>query len=449
MSTTELVAKTPLYKRMGITGWIFVALLLGILVGLTANILLTGDSFIQTTIIKGIFGTVGKGFIRLMQMLVVPLVLCSIVCGAVNMGSGSMIGRVGGLTFVMYILTTVLAVTLALFMGFLIGPGLGIDFSQVAKVEVKQVASVNLSDTFLDMIPKNIFESLTNGSMLQVIFFALVVGVLLGKLNKKAKAVTTFFQQANELMMSMVTFVLYLAPIGVFCLITSTFSTLGFAAILPLIKYLGGMLITLVVQVLGPYLLLLVLVARVNPLRFFQKFLPVMGFAFATSTSNATIPMNIETLERKVGVDPKIASFTIPLGATINMDGTVIMQGMAVVFAAQAFGVDLGLTGYITVVLMATLASVGTAGVPGVGLVTLTMVFQSVGLPIEAISMLMGVDRLGDMARTAVNVTGDAVVTTCVARINKSMDMDVFKSKNGREPVTADTSAIRISSEAQ
>ena len=226
--------------------------------------------------------------------------------------------------------------------------------------------------------------------------------------------------------------VMSLAPIGVFCLISRTFANIGFSAFVPLAKYMIGVLIALAIQCFVVYMALLKVFTGLNPVIFIKNFFPVMAFAFSTATSNATIPMSIDTLSKKMGVSKKISSFTIPLGATINMDGTAIMQGVAVVFAAQAFGIHLSMTDYLTVIGTATLASIGTAGVPSVGLVTLTMVFNSVGLPVEAIGLIMGIDRILDMTRTAVNITGDAVCTTIVANQNKALDREVFNN-SGKE----------------
>ena len=262
--------------------------------------------------------------------------------------------------------------------------------------------------------------------MLQVILFALIVGILLAKMGERAELISNFMAQCNDLMMEMTELIMSFAPIGVFCMLARTFANLGFDAFVPLLKYMGSVMIALAVQCLGVYMLLLLLFTRLNPLRFIRKFFPVMAFAFSTSTSNATIPMNIDTLEEKIGVSRKVSSFTIPLGATINMDGTSIMQGVAVVFAAQAYGIHLGGMGYLTVIATATLASVGTAGIPSVGLVTLSMVFTSVGIPVEAIALIMGIDRILDMMRTAVNITGDAVCTTIVAHQNGDLNKEVF-----------------------
>ena len=200
-------------------------------------------------------------------------------------------------------------------------------------------------------------------------------------------------------------------------------------AFIPLLKYMLGVLGALAIQCFGVYMIMLVLFTRLSPVKFIKKFFPVMAFAFSTATSNATIPLSIDTLAEKMGVSRRISSFTIPLGATINMDGTAIMQGVAVVFAAQAFGIELGVAEYITVIATAALASIGTAGVPGVGLITLSMVFNSVGLPLEGITLIMGIDRILDMTRTAVNITGDAVCTTIVAHQNGELNREIFETE--------------------
>ena len=262
--------------------------------------------------------------------------------------------------------------------------------------------------------------------MLQIIVFALIIGVILAKLGERAETVSNFISQFNDIMMEMTMMVMSLAPIGVFSLIARTFATIGFSAFVPLAKYMIAVLIALAIQCFGVYQILLKVFTGLNPVKFIRKFFPVMAFAFSTATSNATIPLSIDTLYKKMGVSKKISSFTIPLGATINMDGTSIMQGVAVMFAAQAFGIHLTPMDYVTVIGTATLASIGTAGIPSVGLVTLTMVFNSVGLPVEAIGIIMGIDRILDMARTAVNITGDAVCTTIVACQNGAVDKEVF-----------------------
>ncbi len=421
-------------KKMGLTTKIFIGLIGGLILGVILNVAVPNCYFRDTILVDGIFYVVGNGFIRLMKMLVVPLVFCSLVCGASAIGDTKTLGKVGVRTIVFYLCTTALAVTVAITVARIIRPGIGLDMSSIVTSDTLTTAeSTSMVDTILNIIPENPIASLANGTMLQVIVFALIVGVLLAKMGERAELIANFLNQANDLMMEMTNLVMALAPIGVFCMIARTFANLGFNAFLPLLKYMGSVVTGLGFQCFIVYMILLVVFTRLNPLRFLKKFFPVMAFAFSTSTSNATIPMNIETLEEKIGVSRKVSSFTIPLGATINMDGTSIMQGVAVVFAAQAYGIDLGLTGYLTVIATATLASIGTAGIPSVGLVTLSMVFTAVGLPVEGIMLIMGIDRILDMLRTAVNITGDAVCTTIVAYQNKEFDRTIFDSDKGME----------------
>jgi len=423
------MAKTE-KKKIGLTTRIFISLLLGAILGIVLHYCVLPNNAVQNILVDGVFYVVGQGFLRLMQMLVVPLVLCSLVCGASAIGDTKTLGKVGVRTVVFYIITTALAVAVALTVARIINPGMGMDLNTLQTTET-QIATTQTSmvDTLLDIIPKNPIESLATGNMLQIIVFAIIVGIILAKLGDKTQIVHNLFQQGNDIMMEMTMMVMSLAPIGVFCLIARTFSGMGFDAFQPLIKYMFAVMLALVIQCLGVYQILLKLFTGLNPIRFIKKFLPVMGFAFSTATSNATIPLSIDTLERKMGVSRRISSFTIPLGATINMDGTSIMQGVAVVFIAQAYGIVLTPMDYVTVIATATLASIGTAGVPSVGLVTLSMVLTSVGLPIEGIGFIMGIDRILDMSRTAVNITGDAVCTTIVANQNQALDKEVFNKK--------------------
>lgn len=416
-------------KKIGLTGRILIGLLLGAVAGVMFHYVVPAGVVRDTVFIDGIFYVLGQGFLRLMQMLVVPLVFCSLVCGASAMGDTATLGRVGIKTLAFYLTTTALAISLALAVANIINPGTGLDTSSVTTADVTIAEKTSMADTPLNIIPKNPVASLANGEMLPLIFFAVFVGIILAKLGEKVETVSHFFVQFNDVMMNMTTIVMKAAPVGVFCLIARTFSGIGFSAFLPLLKYMLGVLIALAVHCFIIYMLMLKIFTGLNPFIFLRKFFPVMTFAFSTATSNATIPLSIETLRRDMGIDTGISSFTIPLGATINMDGTAIMQGVAVVFAAQAYGVDLGVTGYLTVIATATLASIGTAGVPGVGLITLSMVFTSVGLPVEAIALIMGIDRILDMTRTAVNITGDAVCTTIVAKQNKSIDIDVYNDR--------------------
>ena len=419
--------KSKKTKKIGLTTRIFIALILGALVGVIMHYFVPSGYIKDTVLVNGVFYVVGNGFLRLMQMLVVPLVFCSLVCGSAAIGDTKTLGKVGVKTLAFYLLTTALAVTVALSLANVINPGIGLNMEDIMAADNAAVTTeVSFADTLLNIIPKNPIQGLAEGNMLQIILFALIIGIILAKLGEKTAVVANFFSQFNEIMMEMTMMVMSLAPFGVFCLIAKTFSGIGFDAFIPLLKYMCGVLLALAVQCFVVYMVMLKLFTGLSPIRFIKKFFPVMAFAFSTATSNATIPLSIDTLAEKMGVSRRISSFTIPLGATINMDGTAIMQGVAVVFASQAFGIPLGIREYIMVIATATLASIGTAGVPSEGLITLSMVFNSVGLPIEGITLIMGIDRILDMARTAVNITGDAVCTTVVASQNKELDRDVF-----------------------
>lgn len=415
-------------KKMGLSTQIFIALLLGAVSGVLIHYYMPDSSFKNDILMNGILYVIGNGFIRLMQMLVVPLVFCSLVCGSMAIGDTKTLGKVGVKTILFYILTTALAISLALGVASLINPGVGMDITveEGTTTAAATTASINFADTLLNMIPKNIFSSLAEGDMLPVIVFALFVGIMLAKLGNKASTVANFFSQFNDVMMEMTMSIMKVAPIGVFCLIAKTFAGIGFDAFLPMLKYMLSVILALALQCFGVYQLLLFIFTRLNPFKFVKKFFPVMAFAFSTSTSNATIPMSVDTLSKKIGVSKRISSFTIPLGATINMDGTSIMQGVAVVFIAQAYGMILTPSAILTVIATATIASIGTAGVPSVGLVTLSMVLSSVGLPTEGIALIMGIDRILDMLRTAVNITGDAVCTTIIAKLEGAFNKEIF-----------------------
>lgn len=418
-------------KQISLGNWILIGMILGLFFGLFLNFYVH-DYFIKNIVLMdNVFYLGGNAFIRLMKMLVVPLVFCSIVVGVSSISDIRKIGTIGGRTILIYILTTAVAVTIALSIGILLKPGLGLNMAAAAQTS-NVTLNQTMTDTILNIIPENPLNALANGDMLPVIIFGVIIGFILAKLREETDVVNKFFEQSNKIMMAMTGIVMKFAPIGVFCLMAKTFGSLGFDGILPLAKYVVCVLIGLGIQAFVVYPSLLVVFTRLNPITFFRKFMSVMFFAFSSSTSNATIPLNMNKLE-DMGVSRDVSSFTIPLGATINMDGTAIMQGVAVMFAAQAYGIDLGTSALLTVIFTAVMASIGTAGVPSVGLVTLTMVFNSVGLPVQAIGVIFGIDHVLDMFRTAVNVTGDAICTMIVAFKNKSFDVDVFKGRKKAE----------------
>ena len=417
-------------KKISLGNWILIGMVFGLIFGLILNFWVH-DPFIKDVVLmNNVFYLGGNLFIKLMKMLVVPLVFCSIVVGVASISDIKTLGSIGGTTIIIYLITTAIAVTVALTIGMLIKPGLGLNMVNVAQ-NANVTVNQTMTDTILNMVPDNPINSLATGDMLPVIIFGVLVGIILAKLKEETQLVSDFFTQGNKIMMEMTSIVMKFAPIGVFCLMAKTFGSLGVEGILPLSKYFICVIIGLAIQAFIVYPSLLVIFTRLNPIKFFKKFISVMFFAFSSSTSNATIPLNMDKLS-EMGVSRDVSSFTIPLGATINMDGTAIMQGVAVMFAAQAYGIDLGTSALLTVIFTAVMASIGTAGVPSVGLVTLTMVFNSVGLPIEAIGIIFGIDHILDMFRTAVNVTGDAICTIIVSFRNKKMDINVFNGK--KEP---------------
>ena len=421
-------------RSISLGNWILIGMVLGLIFGLILNFWVHNPFIKDVILMENVFYLGGNLFIKLMKMLVVPLVFCSIVVGVASISDIKTLGSIGGTTILIYLITTAIAVTVALSIGILIKPGLGLDMSHVAQTADVAI-NQTMADTVLNIVPDNPFNSLANGDMLPVIIFGLLTGIILAKLKNETKLFNNLFKEGNRIMMEMTSIVMKFAPIGVFCLMAKTFGSLGIDGILPLSKYFVCVLIGLAIQAFVVYPSLLVIFTRLNPIHFFRKFMPVMFFAFSSSTSNATIPLNIEKLS-EMGVSRDVSSFTIPLGATINMDGTAIMQGVAVMFAAQAYGVDLGTSALLTVIFTAVMASIGTAGVPSVGLVTLTMVFNSIGLPIDAIGIIFGIDHILDMFRTAVNVTGDAICSMIVSFRNKAMDIDIFNGKKEAEKET-------------
>lgn len=408
-----------------LTTQIFLGLLVGAVIGLVLNAAqMTQMPFVSDYIINGLFHAGGEIFLRSLQMLVVPIVLVSLVCGTAGLGDIKQLGRIGGKTVALYVFTTAVAISLGLLVAFIVSPGVGFALQSSASFEA--AAAPPLIDTIVNIFPKNPIQSLAQGEMLQIILFAILLGLAMTLSGKSGERILVLFQDLNEVVMKIVTMVIRVSPLGVFCLIAKVFSEQGFDAIMPLAKYFFTILFVLLIHLGVTYPVLLKVLGKLSPIIFIKKFNEVMFFAFSTASSNATIPVSLEAVEKRLGVKNSVASFTIPLGATINMDGTAIMQGVATVFVSQAYGIELGFSQYMTVILTATLASIGTAGVPGVGLIMLAMVFQQVGLPLEGIGIIMAVDRLLDMVRTAVNVAGDATVACIVAKTENELDESIY-----------------------
>lgn len=406
-----------------------------ILIGMAAGIALGTifnyvgvDGWLKSFVVEGLIEVGGRIFLSSLKLLVVPMVFVSLVSGAGSLDDIKKLGRLGSKTFGFYILTTAVAIALALGVANIINPGAGFEMSSTTAAIFDAKEAPGLVEVIANIFPSNPVESMARGEMLQIIVFALLLGIGLTLAGDSGKRVLNIFNDLNEIIMKMVLLLIELAPFGVFCLLTKVFSSQGFAAVLPMAKYFFVVLFCLFLHVFLVYGSLIKFIGGLNPLTFFKKFSEVQIFAFSTASSNATLPVNMEVTEKELGVSNSVASFTIPLGATINMDGTAIMQGVATVFVSQAYGIDLTFSQYMMVILTATLASIGTAGVPGVGLVMLAMVFKQVGLPVEGIGLIIGVDRLLDMARTAVNVTGDSTVSCLVAKSEKQFDEALFNS---------------------
>ena len=414
---------TNRWRKPGLTGQIIIAMVLGVVVGALLEGL-SKDSWAHIYLVEGLFNVIGRVFVISLKMLVVPLVLVSLISGTASLGDPKKLGRVGGKTLGLYMLTTAIAISLALAIAVAVSPGRGFDMPVNTSFESKEAPP--LSEVFINIFPANPIKAMAEGNMLQVIVFAVLFGIALSLLRDKGDRLKRNFSDLNEVIMKMITILMTVAPLGVFALLAKVFAEQGLDVIVPLAKYFILVLGVLVLHAVLTYGSLLKVLGRLSPGIFFKKMRSVMLFAFSTASSNATIPVTLTAVEEKLGADNSVSSFTVPLGATINMDGTAIMQGCATVFIAQAFNQGLEMSDYLQVIMTATLASVGTAGVPGVGLITLAMVLQQVGLPVEGIALIIGVDRLLDMVRTAVNVTGDAAVTCIVANSEGQLDQAAF-----------------------
>lgn len=423
---------------MSLTNKILLGMVLGTIVGLLFNIFLVDDQhhiptasgqWLQVFVFDGLFDAIGKIFIASLKMLVVPLVFVSLVCGAAALGGQSRMGALAAKTLALYLCCTTFAVALSITCAVLVQPGADVDIPTASNFTAPEIPSIK--DTLIDIVPSNPLQSMVDANMLQIIVFSLLFGFAISRVGgDAANNMIVFFNNLNDVIIKMVMILMQLAPYGVFCLLAKLFASLGLSVILDLAKYFFTVVFVLFLHGIGVYGVLIKVLSGLSPVIFFKKMQKVMLFAFSTASSNATIPITLRTVEHDLGVDNKVASFSIPLGATVNMDGTAIMQGVATVFIAQAYNIDIGIAGYLMVILTATLASIGTAGVPGVGLITLTMVLQSVGLPVEGIALIIGVDRLLDMIRTGVNVAGDAVVAVIVAKSENMLDIERYNNES-------------------
>ncbi|OHU91683.1 dicarboxylate/amino acid:cation symporter [Pseudoalteromonas amylolytica] len=436
-------------NKMSLTTRIMLGMLAGIILGLLLQALFAGepeyliplglfDFPVKSFLVDGLFHVGGQIFIASLKMLVVPLVFISLVCGTCSLSDPKKLGRLGGKSIALYLMTTAIAITVAISLALIFAPGVGQELPSNASYDAQQAPT--LAQVIINMFPTNPISAMANGNMLQVIVFALLFGIAMALSGEPGKRVAKVFDDLNTVVLKLVTILMNLAPYGVFFLMAKLFTTIDIKLIAGLAKYFFVVLLALFIHGLINYSIILKMLTGLSPFTFLKKMKDACMFAFSTSSSSATMPVTLETATKKLGAHNSVASFTVPLGATINMDGTAIIQGVATVFIAQVFAIDLTITDYLMVILTATLASVGTAGVPGVGLIMLAMVLNQVGLPVEGIAIIIGVDRLLDMTRTAVNVTGDCMVTCIVANSEKEFDLDVFNDPDAAKELEEKTS---------
>ncbi|MFT5571259.1 MAG: Na+/H+-dicarboxylate symporter [Cryomorphaceae bacterium] len=418
---------------MNLANKILLGLALGVLAGLVININDLGAiAWVDSYIVGGVFNVGGKIFVNALKMLVVPLVLFSLIPGIVGIGDIRLLGKIGSKSFILYVATTAIAITTAITFAVLFGIGEEMTIPLEAQFAGKEAAK-SFTDILIGIVPSNLIAAMANSEMLAIIFFSVFFGIALLTVVKDAPNLVAIIEQINKVIMQMVEMVMWFAPYAVFCLVGKAIADLGLDLVSQLAGYFMVIIFALLFHAFVTQMIILKAFTGLDIGIFLKKIRNAQLFAFSTSSSGATIPVTLRTVQERLGVDRAVSSFSVPFGATINMDGTAMMQGVATVFIANLYAVELGITGYVTVVVTAVLASIGTAAVPAVGLVMLTLVFQQVGLPVEAIGIIIGVDRLIDMTRTAVNVTGDAVVTTIVAKSENKIDLDVYNDPHAGE----------------
>ena len=407
---------------------ILIGMVAGVLVGLLINesLVIGGPlgerlgmlSFVRTAFIfvfKPLIGPIGTIFIKLLKMLIVPLILASMVVGVAKVGDIRKLGGLGGRTFVFYLLTTWVSVIVGLLAVNLIKPGAGAPVMVGAVPDAARMTT-GVWDVILNMVPDNPFRAMVEMDILPLIVFALFLGAILTTMGPKGKPLIEFFDSLNDAMMKMANVVIMLTPVGVFALIATVVADTGFSIFANLGKYVLTVLLGLAVHAFITLPLMLKFMGGVNPVRFFGKVSPALTTAFSTASSSATLPVTIDCVEKRAKISPRVASFVLPLGATINMDGTALYESVAAVFIAQVYGIDLSFPQQTLVFLTATLAAIGAAGIPSAGLVTMAIVLKAVGLPLEGIGMILAVDRILDMCRTSINVWGDTVGCAVISR---------------------------------
>lgn len=431
-------------KKLSLTNQLFFALILGIAAGSLLQAM--GSSAFRDDVIIATLNFIGSAFFNMVRMIMPPLVLISVITGVASFSDAKTLGRLGSKMIAIYIITTAIAVTLGLTLVTMFNPAVGLDTTGLASQQPTINPPESFAQVLLNIIPINPFAALASANILQILFFATFTGVAIVLVGEKANPVRTLFETGNEVVLKMVTMVMTFAPIGIFSLLAVTFSGLGWEAILALGGYLGLVWIALILHVIVVYGSIFQFLFKKNPktgkklsIRTFIKKMSVpIAFSFATSSSAATMPLTLKAADT-LGLDRKLTSFSVPVGVTLNMDGTAIKQAVAVVFLATVYGVPLGITEYVVILLTASLASIGTAGVPGAGMIMLSVVLSSIGMPVEAIAMIFAVDRIVDMPRTTLNVVGDVIYSMLVAQSEDLLDYDMYDDMSLIEKAANDT----------
>ncbi len=411
-------------KKLSLAKKIFISLLLGCITGLIFNAL-PQNYFLDHVLVSGIINLIGQAFTNLIKSMVVPLVFVSITLGVSSIGNLKKLGRVGTKIITFYFGTTALAASIAIFSTKFINPSSNFKMPNLSQFKIDHDKNISLSKIILDIVPTNPIQSLAENNMLQIIFFAVLIGIGITLVQEKAEPVKKLLASINEINLKLISVIMEFAPIGVFSLITYTFANFGFGIVASISKFLFVVYLVLIVHALLVYSIMFKCFTGLDIKKFWKRFWPIATVAFSTSSSNAALPVSIEAAD-KMGVSRDISSFTLSLGSTINMNGTAIMHGITVIFLAHVYNIDLSCVDLIKVIVMATLASVGTAGVPGVGMLMLAMVLELVNIPVEGIGLVLGIDRILDAGRTVVNVMGDCICTVIVAKLENELDEKKF-----------------------
>ncbi|MBT5953723.1 dicarboxylate/amino acid:cation symporter [bacterium] len=403
---------------------IFIGIALGIICGLLLKEMGQPSSIdgvvqginVSDNLFISMVDSIGKIFVRLLKMIIVPLVLASIVMGIVSLGDTRHVGKIGMQTFVLFVVTTLISVSVGLVFATTLKPGLhaGVSVEQVSETAVASAPSI--SQILVDIVPSNIFDAMANTSMLSIIFFAVLIGLAITSSGERGRPLLEIFDGLNQVMMKVTDWIMAFAPIGVFALLTGLVAKTGLSAFIPLGVYMGTVLIGLFVHAFVVMPLLLIVLGRYSPIKLARNIVTALATSFSTASSAATLPITMDGLIKNTKVSNRVTSFVIPLGTTINMDGTALFQGVATVFLAQASNVSLGVHEMVIIAVTATLASIGAAAIPSAGIVTLALILDAVGVPIGGISVILTVDRILDMCRTSINLWGNACVSVIVAR---------------------------------